>query len=76
MFGPAGRLTHLRAMAATSTRRPVASPLPRWSGGRHEHTLFRVGIAVIALHVIDDNYISPQPGTSAGDHAPKRYATM
>jgi len=55
-------------MAATSTRRPVAPPLPRWSGGRHELTLFRVGIAVVALHVIDDNYISPQPGTSAGDH--------
>jgi uncharacterized protein len=25
-------------------------------------------LAVIALHVLDDNYLQPQPGTSAGDH--------
>jgi uncharacterized protein len=55
-------------MAATSTRRLAAPSLPRWGGGRHELTLFVVAIAVIALHVIDDNYLSPQPGTSAGDH--------
>ena len=30
--------------------------------------LFRLGIALIALHVLDDNFIQPEPGTSAGDH--------
>ena len=30
--------------------------------------LFGAGIAVIALHVLDDNYVHPQAGTSAGDH--------
>jgi uncharacterized protein len=27
-----------------------------------------VAIAVIALHVLDDSFVQPQPGTSAGDH--------
>jgi uncharacterized protein len=30
--------------------------------------LFRVAVAVIALHVLDDSFVQPQPGTSAGDH--------
>jgi hypothetical protein len=29
---------------------------------------FRVAIAVLALHVLDDNFVQPQPGTAAGDH--------
>jgi uncharacterized protein len=33
-----------------------------------EMVLFRLAIAVIALHVVDDNYVQPQPGTSAADH--------
>jgi hypothetical protein len=61
-------VTQLLAEATTSPRRPAAPPLPRWRGGRHELALFLVGIAVIALHVIDDNFVQPQPGTSAGDH--------
>jgi uncharacterized protein len=28
----------------------------------------RLAIAVIALHVLDDNFVQPQPGTSATDH--------
>ena len=36
---------------------------------RASHTLlFRLGIALIALHVLDDNFVQPEPGTSAGDH--------
>lgn len=27
-----------------------------------------VGIGLIALHVLDDNFVQPEPGTSAGDH--------
>jgi hypothetical protein len=30
--------------------------------------LFLLGIALIALHLLDDNFIQPEPGTSAGDH--------
>jgi hypothetical protein len=30
--------------------------------------LFRLAVAVIALHVVDDNYLQPEAGTSAGDH--------
>src|SRR4051794_184990 len=33
-----------------------------------ETVLFRVALAVIAVHVLDDNYLQPQPGTSAADH--------
>ena len=28
----------------------------------------RVAIGLVALHVADDNFLQPQPGTSAGDH--------
>jgi len=31
-------------------------------------TLFRAATAVLALHVADDRFVHPQPGTSAGDH--------
>jgi uncharacterized protein len=30
--------------------------------------VFLAGVAVVALHVIDDAFVQPQPGTSAGDH--------
>lgn len=30
--------------------------------------LFTAAVALIALHVIDDAFIQPQPGTGAGDH--------
>jgi uncharacterized protein len=56
-------------MAATATpRRLAASPLSRWGGGSREAALFRLAIAVIALHVVDDNYLQPESGMSAGDH--------
>ena len=32
------------------------------------HRLFLLAVAVIALHVIDDSFLQPQPGTSASDH--------
>lgn len=28
----------------------------------------RVAIGLVALHVVDDNWLQPEPGTSAGDH--------
>jgi dienelactone hydrolase len=30
--------------------------------------LFRFAVGLVALHVLDDNFLQPQPGTSAGDH--------
>jgi len=30
--------------------------------------LARLAIGVVALHVVDDNFLQPNPGTSAGDH--------
>src|SRR5512132_3741548 len=33
-----------------------------------ETGLARLAFAVGAIHVVDDNFLQPQPGTSAGDH--------
>ena len=30
--------------------------------------VFRIALAVIAVHVVDDSFVQPQPGTSPGDH--------
>jgi hypothetical protein len=35
---------------------------------RSEVVLARVAIGIVALHVLDDSFLQPQPGTSAGDH--------
>jgi len=35
---------------------------------RRNEVLAGLGIGVLALHVIDDSFLQPQPGTSAGDH--------
>ena len=46
---------------------------PRISGRlfaalRGETRLVRLALGVVALHVVDDNFLQPAPGTSAGDH--------
>ena len=33
-----------------------------------EANVARVAIGLVALHVVDDNWLQPEPGTSAGDH--------
>ncbi len=38
------------------------------AGARSEVGLARLAIGVVALHVVDDNFLQPNPGTSAGDH--------
>src|SRR5829696_7750311 len=50
--------------------RPTAPPQTRRGGpGRTRETiLLWIGLALIALHVLDDNVVQPQPGTSPGDH--------
>src|SRR5215204_5914746 len=50
-----------------SETRP-APPQPRRGGRSRETLLFLIGLALIALHVLDDNVVQPQPGTSPGDH--------
>jgi uncharacterized protein len=49
------------AEAGTPSRRPAGA-------GRLERGIFLVAVGVIALHVADDSFLQPQPGTSAGDH--------
>ena len=35
---------------------------------RSEVALARLAIGVVALHVVDDSFLQPNPGTSAADH--------
>jgi fermentation-respiration switch protein FrsA (DUF1100 family) len=36
--------------------------------GQREYVLFLIGVGLIAVHVIDDSFVQPNPGTGAGDH--------
>jgi uncharacterized protein len=56
--------THTTTRSETRT----APPLTRRGGRSRETVLFLIAIALIALHVLDDNYLQPQPGMSPGDH--------
>ena len=61
-----------RAPASSSTR-PGRSlfregALPMTTLTRRTTVIAGLGIGVLALHVIDDSFLQPQPGTSAGDH--------
>ena len=57
-------------MTATLTRSETttAPPLTRRGGRSRETIFFLIGLALIALHVLDDSFVQPQPGTSPGDH--------
>ncbi len=35
---------------------------------RHEYILFLIATSAVGLHIVDDNFLQPQAGTSAGDH--------
>ena len=39
-----------------------------WARVATEHALATGAIAVVVVHVLDDNFMQPQPGTSAADH--------
>ncbi|MGE5635685.1 MAG: alpha/beta hydrolase [Nocardioidaceae bacterium] len=64
-FGPGttGGSLH-RASRRSSTSRGGLGQAP----AEREPLLFRVAMAVIALHVLDDGFVNREPGTSAGDH--------
>jgi dienelactone hydrolase len=73
-------MTRITALRASPVERTAAPPhgarssaranLPTrlWRALPSEAGVFRLGIAVIAVHVLDDSFVQPQPGTSAGDH--------
>ena len=50
----------------TASAVPAAATIR--AAGRVETAVARASLAVVALHVIDDNFLQPQPGTSAADH--------
>jgi dienelactone hydrolase len=52
----------------TATITAPAPPRTRRGGRSRETVLFLIGLALIALHVLDDNFVQPQPGTALGDH--------
>jgi hypothetical protein len=52
---------------ATSPPATAAAPLSRWRL-RGERSLFLLGTALVALHVVDDSFLQPPAGTSAIDH--------
>jgi uncharacterized protein len=52
----------------TATMTTPAPPQPRRGGTSRETVLFWIALALVALHVIDDNYLQPQPGMAPGDH--------
>lgn len=59
-----GAATAEASRAPSSGRRALRSvALARW-----ETVLGAGAILVVALHVVDDRFLQPQPGTSAGDH--------
>jgi dienelactone hydrolase len=53
-------------MTATAAAR--ATPPRRLRAVLTESRLFALGVLAIALHVLDDSFLQPQPGTSATDH--------
>jgi MYXO-CTERM domain-containing protein len=55
-------------MTATVPASAPAAPLTRRGGRTRETVLFLAAIALIALHVLDDNFLQPEAGTAPGDH--------
>ena len=58
-------VAHTPESTATSEITPAGTGIARHLTGI---AVARVALGVIALHVADDNFLQPQPGTSAGDH--------
>jgi fermentation-respiration switch protein FrsA (DUF1100 family) len=54
------------AQPSTESRRAAATRVA--AALRTEAGLARVALGVVALHVVDDNFLQPNPGTSAADH--------
>ena len=48
--------------------RPTATLAARIAGALQATTLARLALGVVALHVVDDNFLQPEPGTSPAAH--------
>lgn len=55
-------LTHTNSPAGKSLAARIVTVV------RGEASRVRLALSVVALHVVDDNYLQPELGTSAGDH--------
>ena len=56
-------------MNAVTTETPSATAPPGVAtAGRRERWLVGIALGLIALHIVDDSFLQPQPGTSAADH--------
>ena len=55
-------------MAVATAPTPAAAPRAPRSSRSRRSLVYWIGLALIALHVVDDNYLQPQPGMSPGDH--------
>ena len=53
---------------AIRSTRAIAPPRRRVGAEGLEYPLVLAAVGGIALHVVDDSFLQPQPGTSAGDH--------
>ena len=58
-------MTTLSHPAAETTRTTVSRA---WMAVRSEVGLARVALGAVGLHVVDDNFLQPSPGTSPLDH--------
>ncbi len=67
-----GLLRRGRLDGAAGAPQPRSRSRPPWPrearSMRRSPGLFVAGVGAIALHVLDDNFVQPQPGTAAGDH--------
>jgi uncharacterized protein len=54
------------AHPSANTRKAAAARVA--AALRTETGLARIALGVAALHVVDDNFLQPEPGVSAGDH--------
>ena len=46
-------------------QRPLQRPA---AGVRREYALFLAALGVVAVHIADDSFLQPEPGTAASDH--------
>jgi uncharacterized protein len=59
------------ALPASATSRALSSgrrALRLVGVGLNEWTLAATALAIVAVHILDDSFFQPQPGTSAADH--------
>jgi uncharacterized protein len=59
--------THDADMSAVAADLPSRSAVARFAT---ERRLAAVSLGLVALHIADDNFLQPEPGTSISDHLP------